>query len=118
MQRLLLIDGDESNRVTLALLLEEEGFEVVVASSLAEAAKTLRTTAGWDAVLLDSFLRDGRGHELVPLIRECDPSAKVVAVSGGSVEEWARVRIDAALRKGMHFPEFVRGLRALLEPRG
>jgi DNA-binding response OmpR family regulator len=119
MQRLLLIDDDESNRVTLALLLEEEGFEVAVAASLAEAATALRAaTAGWDAVLLDSLLGDGRGHELVPLIRERAPSAKIVAVSGGSVEEWARVRIDAALPKGMHFPEFVSGLRALLEARG
>jgi two-component system response regulator RegA len=115
MQRLLLIDDDESNRITLALLLEDEGFEVAVASSVAEGASTLRSsTTDWDAVLLDSILGDGQGCELVPLIRERVPRAKIVAVSGGSVEDWARVRIDAALPKGMRFPEFVSGLRTLL----
>jgi CheY-like chemotaxis protein len=115
MQRLLLIDDDESNRITLALLLEDAGFEVAVAASLAEATTKLRTSStDWDAVLLDSLLGDGQGCELVPLIRERVPSAKIVAVSGGGVEEWARVRIDAALPKGMRFAEFVKGLRALL----
>jgi DNA-binding NtrC family response regulator len=119
MQRLLLIDDDESNRITLALLLEEEGFEVAVASSVAEAANTLRgASSGWDAVLLDSILGDGQGHELVPLIRERVPRAKIVGVSGGNPDEWSRVRIDAALPKGMYFPEFVSELRAVLEVRG
>lgn len=118
MQRLLLIDDDESNRLTLALLLEEEGFEVAVAASLAEATRALRTqSSDWDAVLLDSCLGDGLGRELVPLIRERAPQAKIVAVSGGSAEEWSRVSIDAALPKGMYFPEFVSGLRAVLAAR-
>jgi DNA-binding response OmpR family regulator len=116
MKRLLLIDDDESNRVILSILLEEAGFEVAVAASLNEAATTLRSASvGWDAVLIDAILGDGQGSELVPLIRERVPSAKIVAVSGGTVDEWSRVSIDASLPKGMHFPEFVSGLRAVLD---
>jgi CheY-like chemotaxis protein len=44
MTRLSLVDDDESNRLTLSALLEDEGFQVDVAASFVEASPNTRAT--------------------------------------------------------------------------
>ena len=58
MVRLLLIDDDDANRVTLSALLEEEGFSVDVASSLAEAGERIASGASYALILFDQNLGD------------------------------------------------------------
>lgn len=114
MSRLLLVEDDEGNRVTLAALLEDEGFTVDCATSRAEALSILeQAVTPYDAVLLDYALGDGDGSDLIPVIRRLFPGAKVVAMSA-SVPAELTFGPDASLPKGAYFPDFLAALRALL----
>ncbi|HEV8245490.1 MAG TPA: response regulator [Polyangiaceae bacterium] len=114
MTKVLLVDDDESNRVTMSVLLEEEGFDVKVAASLAEAESMLVAAGSeYDLFLLDHSLGDGFGTALIPEIRKRFPSAKVVAMSGSAGSELMMMKADAAVTKGLHFPEFLERLRAI-----
>ncbi|MEO7034147.1 MAG: response regulator [Polyangiaceae bacterium] len=115
MNRLLLIDDDEGNRVTLSALLEDEGFVTDVVASFAEAKRLLETgDKQYVAVLLDHSLGDGYGTDLIPVIRKLQPNAKVVAMSGSVGADRMRRTADADLPKGLHFLDFLSRLQALL----
>ncbi len=115
MTRLLLIDDDEANRVTLSALLEDEGFVTDVVCSFADATRLLETAdLQYAAVLLDHTLGDGFGTDLIPLIRKALPNAKVVAMSGSVGAHGMRRSSDADLPKGLHFPDFLHRLQAVL----
>ncbi len=115
MNHLLLIDDDESNRLTLSTLLEDDGFKVDVAASVADATRILEgPVASYDAILLDHSLGDGYGTDLIPLIRRVLPNTKVVAMSGSVGADRMRRAADAELPKGLHFPDFLGKLQALL----
>lgn len=119
MTRLLLIDDDEGNRLTLSALLEDEGFEVDVVASFAEATQLLQgEPPAYAGVLLDHSLGDGYGTDLIPLIRRVAPEAKVVAMSGSTGGGGMRRSADAELPKGMHFPDFLARLRTVLGTAG
>ena len=111
MKRILLVDDDESNRLTLSVLLEDEHFDVTVARSRADAERVLDAGARFDAVLLDHSLGDGYGGDLVPLIRARMPAAKIVALSGSS-DLGVLMQADLTLLKGLHFEDFLQRLRA------
>jgi DNA-binding response OmpR family regulator len=112
--RILLVDDDESNRLTLSALLEDEGFLVDLAASFAEAKELLEAAPpAYEALLLDHSLGDGYGSNLVPLIRRVLPNAKIIAMSGSAGGDRIGREADAELPKGMHFPEFLSRLRAI-----
>jgi two-component system, response regulator RegA len=112
--RIFLLEDDESNRLTLSVLLEEDGFEVTVAASFAEATSSLRQPgAAYDLFLLDHSLGDGFGTDLIPAIRERFPAAKIVTLSGSLGGELASDAADLVLTKAMHFPELSERLRAV-----
>jgi DNA-binding response OmpR family regulator len=113
---ILLVDDDQSNRLTLSALLEDEGYLVDVAASFSEATALLQgRLPNYDAVLLDHALGDGYGMDLVPLIRQRLPSSRIISTSGSVGADRTRHEADAELPKGMHFPEFLGRLRAILE---
>ena len=115
MTRLLLVDDDESNRFTLSALLEDEEYVVDLAASFAEAKQRLVSDPPlYDAVLLDHSLGDGFGLDLVPLIRRVLPGAKIIVMSGSAGADRMGHEADAALPKGMHFPDFLSRLRAVV----
>ena len=80
--RILLVDDDESARLTLAVLLEDEGFAVEEAARLAEARERLEAMPSCDLAILDRRLPDGAGTELIDLIRESHPRARIATLSG------------------------------------
>jgi two-component system response regulator RegA len=115
MTRLLLVDDDEGNRLTLSALLEDEGFQVDVVASFVEATQLLEAGApDYAAVLLDHSLGDGYGSDLIPLLRRALPGAKVIAMSGSVGADRMGRSSDAELPKGLHFPDFLSRLQALL----
>jgi two-component system, response regulator RegA len=115
MNHLLLVDDDDNNRFTLSALLEDDGFAVDVAVSFAETKRLLEgPTPAYDAVLLDHSLGDGYGSDLIPLIRRALPHAKIVSMSGSVGSVGTRQAADAELPKGLHFPDFLNRLQALL----
>ncbi len=103
MTKVLLVDDNGSNRVTLGLLLEDEGLQVELAGSLAEGREALcRHGASYDLVLLDLHLGDGLGTKLVPIARDKMPGARVMLISGsvGEHEVPREVGFDGVLQRG------------------
>jgi len=80
----LLLDDSELYRATLRAILEETGYDVVEAGSLAECRALLGTTR-CDLAVVDVELPDGSGIDLIPEIRRALPAAPVVVLSGGEV---------------------------------
>ncbi len=83
MARILLIDDDDVNRLTLGALLEDDGHQVVEAEGVAQACARL-ADGSFDAVLVDQHLPDGPGTSIIPRIRESSPKAHVLIVSGNA----------------------------------
>lgn len=113
--RLLLVEDDPSVRLTLSVLLEEEGFLIEEATSLDQARAWLSSPEAEVAlVLLDHHLGDGEGLALVPAVREHHPGAKIVMYSGTQPPDHVLALLDAFVPKGCAFPELVEQLRLLV----
>lgn len=79
--RLLVVDDDVSNRRTLELALQHEGYEITTASGLEDAIARCEES-GFDLALIDLRLPDGSGTELLTLLRTRDPDLPVIVVTG------------------------------------
>ena len=81
--RVLVVDDESSVRETTARMLRSEGYEVHVASTLAEARRILGDAdIALDAMLADVVLGDERGTDLIEDCRRSRPRVRVVVMSG------------------------------------
>ncbi len=112
--RVLLVDDDESVRITLAALLEDEGFSVELAGSSAEARSRISEGSRYDLVLLDQNLGDGLGIDLVPRLRAEVPMARIVLLSGVEADP-SDPSVDARVAKGEAPEALFRALRGNAE---
>jgi len=78
---LLLVDDDPVFGRVLATALGRRGFQVTLAASVTEARALLPDLHASHAVL-DLRLPDGSGLDLLPLLRERLPQARIVVLSG------------------------------------
>jgi DNA-binding NtrC family response regulator len=92
--RALIIEDDPDFRVSLAALVNREGYETSEAASLAEARAALAANAP-DLALVDLGLPDGSGLELLRQ-EDRNRSVELVVVTGNATVETA----VAALREG------------------
>ncbi|MDT4969140.1 MAG: hypothetical protein QOJ64_3877 [Acidobacteriota bacterium] len=84
--RLLVVDDEESLRITTAAILELEGYEVETAASGREAVERLQD-ADFDLVLTDLHMDGGDGLSLLAEIRRLAPLTISVVLTGfASVE--------------------------------
>ena len=81
MPRILVIDDQKDVRAMLAIVLRVNHFEVVEAESGAAGLKAFAESS-FDAAIVDIFLTDTSGVEVIAAIRERAPGFPVVAVSG------------------------------------
>lgn len=98
MKKILLIDDDEANRLSLSFMLEDEGYAVDVAGSCAEGRVVIDANDGFDVVIVDYHLGDGTGVELLPLVRAKHPRARIALLSGDAIKGAV---VDVVLTKGM-----------------
>ncbi|MBS2029990.1 MAG: response regulator [Deltaproteobacteria bacterium] len=103
MSRILLVDDDDSARLTLGALLELEGHAVVEADSLA-AAVTQLGSEPFAVVIVDWHLGRDDGLQLVPHTR----GAKVLLLTGASEEAPRPPGVAAVVRKGDSFEDLKR----------
>ena len=80
-KRLLLLDDDAPLRTRLGRALEQRGFEVTLAESVAQALGEVRTKPPAFAVL-DMRLEDGSGLKVVEAVRDARPDAKIIMLTG------------------------------------
>lgn len=70
MTKILLVEDDESIRLGLRYYLEQEDYQVLESSTIAEARKTIENDSEIDLILLDLNLPDGNGFDLFRAIKE------------------------------------------------
>jgi two-component system response regulator RegA len=79
--RVLLLDDDDVNLMTMELLLDERGYAVRIAHTLAEAL-ALSASERFDLVVFDVHVGDELSPSIVPRIRAAQPGVGVVFLSG------------------------------------
>jgi PAS domain S-box-containing protein len=81
--RILLVDDHRDTAESLAMLLRQRGFEVVVAYSMASALE--KASSGFDLLISDLGLPDGSGRELAERLAAGGP-IRAIALSGYGAE--------------------------------
>ncbi len=92
MNHVLIVDDEADIRSSLASILAEEGYLTTTAADAAEALALVRD-AVYDVVLLDIWLPDRDGLDLLADIRQLDPALipEVIMISGhGTIEAAVR----------------------------
>jgi two-component system, NtrC family, nitrogen regulation response regulator NtrX len=85
-QRLLLVDDEPGIRQSLSAVLEDEGYRTLAVAGGAECLQALEREP-FELVLLDVWMKDLDGLEVLQRIREAHPEVVVVMISGhGTVE--------------------------------
>ncbi|MEM6701565.1 MAG: ATP-binding protein [Acidobacteriota bacterium] len=84
--RVLLVDDEEPIRHSLSTLLERGGFEVVTASSAAEALERIGAESSFDLYLLDYSMPEKTGLELLEELRAAGDDT-LTAICSGFAEE-------------------------------
>jgi two-component system response regulator RegA len=78
---LLLLDDDEPFLRRLARAMEKRGFNVTAAQSIAEGKGAVANKPAAYAVV-DLRLEDGNGLDVVEMLREKRPDARIVVLTG------------------------------------
>ena len=116
--KILIVDDEPGIRFGVRDFLEAEGLEVEEADSAASAEKGVREFHP-DAVVLDHMLPDGTALELLPRIREIDPTVPVVVLTGHATIDLAvravKEGADQFLAKPVELPALLVMIRRLLE---
>jgi FixJ family two-component response regulator len=91
----LVIDDDESVRQSLAMLLEDWGYEVTAAASADEGLRKARE-GRFAVVIVDHAMPGRTGLDALPDLRTAAPDAAILMLTGFGTPEIAR----EALRRG------------------
>src|SRR5438034_305512 len=80
-KRILIVDDEANIGLSLKMILEGEGFSVLVCKSAAEFRSRIAAYRA-DVCLLDVRLPDGNGIDLLRLLRHNDNHVPVIMISG------------------------------------
>jgi two-component system, response regulator RegA len=108
-KRMLLVEDDEANRITLAALFEDEGFEVDEAGDIDEAMRKIESGGSYGVFLLDLNLGDRCATELIAPIRSRHPAAFVALLTGAELAALPS-GVDCVFRKGEGLEQLLRSL--------
>ena len=106
----LVVDDEDLIRWSLRERLQAEDFEVLEASTVAQALKAASSNS-IDLILLDNMLPDGRGLEALPKLKHLNPQAIVVMLTGQSSIEQA---VEAMRAGAWHYARKPLDLAALV----
>jgi DNA-binding NtrC family response regulator len=81
MSRILVVDDQAEVRAMIAIVLRVHRFEIVEAENPAAALKAIEE-ASFDLAIVDIFLHNSNGFDLIATMREQIPNLPVVAISG------------------------------------
>lgn len=82
MARVLVIDDDSLMRDLIRIYLEQDGFEVIEAGDGQDGVSRYRQRPP-DVVIVDIFMPRKDGIETIMDLRDLDPGAQILAISGG-----------------------------------
>lgn len=90
MAKILLVDDDETDRVGLAAILQQAGHTVLTAVDGEDALETFLSQR-IHVVVTDMVMPGRGGLGLISALREVDPRAEIIAISGKS-----KVQLEAS----------------------
>jgi CheY-like chemotaxis protein len=125
--RILVIDDDDLVRTAVQQMLENKGFDVVVAAQGQHALRIL-DNGNFDAIVVDIFMPDMDGLETIRAFRERSPEIAIVAMSGTKFYEGTasapdfllmatKLGANASLRKPFRSRELVATIESCLASR-
>jgi two-component system response regulator HydG len=121
MPRILVVDDEQPNRITLERILKREGWEVAHAPEGRTALEWLRAH-GADVVVTDLKMPGMSGLELLRAIKALTPDVEVLVMTAyGSVETAVEAMKEGAydfVTKPLRRMELVRTIKKALEKRG
>ena len=97
-KRILCVEDHADTSALLKTILEQDGYEAVGASTVAEALERARNE-GFDLYLIDRWLPDGEGIELCRIIRTFDSNTPIVFLTADA-RETTRAQAMAAGAQG------------------
>jgi DNA-binding NtrC family response regulator len=116
--RILVIDDEESIRVTTSAILEGEGYTVDTAQNGKEAIEKSNTNS-YDAALIDYRLPDMEGTQLLTLLKETTPRMVKIMVTGYPSQQNAvqavNKKADAFLMKPVEVETLINTIQNLLQ---
>jgi len=81
MPRVLVVDDQAEVRAIIAIVLRVQHFEIVEAASASEGLMAFEG-GRFDVAIVDIFLKDESGADVIAAMRERTPGLPVVAISG------------------------------------
>ena len=95
--KILVVDDDDSMRITLEAIIEDEGYDVIGVRDGYEAIKAVQKR-NYDLVFMDIKMPGINGVETYREIKKANPGSVVVMMTGFSVEEL----VKEALQEGAY----------------
>lgn len=121
-RRVLLVDDDEPFLDSLAMNLEDEGFEPICRSDSAAALGWLLAGGQCDAILLDWFMPKVPGLSFLTTIRGAGVATPVIVFTGAGNDALEDTALGSGANdfvdKSRRFSVVVRRLRLVLDGRG
>lgn len=122
---ILLVDDDQSVRETLTDFLTGAGHEVVQVESGRQALESLAARS-FDLIIIDVFMPDIGGIELIRLLSQKDDTPPLITISGGggvlppnwSIKSAKVYGVEYALTKPIEMPVFLSTVERALIGRG
>lgn len=99
-QRILVVDDETSLRTALFRALDQNGYQVITASSKQEAFKMCQVDRPFDLVLIDLKLPDGDGLEMMTELKSVHPQTTFIVLTGFATIE---IAVEATRRGAYHF---------------
>lgn len=121
MARILVIDDDDTVRLSVRLALEDADHKVEEAADGLEGMNLFRNHPA-DLVITDIFMPEKEGLETIDEIKQVAPQTKIIAISGGGrmdpedyLEIAMRVGADYSLLKPFDIQVLVNAVDDLLD---
>ncbi|MEM9114130.1 MAG: response regulator [Myxococcota bacterium] len=81
-RRLVVVDDDERVRRVMQRVLEQAGYQVAAFASGVDALRDIREGAQFDAMVVDIFMPDMGGDEVIRRVRGLSPQLPILVCSG------------------------------------
>jgi two-component system response regulator ResD len=105
-KRILCVDDHEDTRNMMGILLDQYGYEAVIAASLSDALERARS-GGLALCILDHWITEGsNGIELCQQIRAFDSDTPIMFYSGAGYQADIKNGLDAGAQAYLVKPDF------------
>lgn len=115
MSRILVIDDQADVRAMICIVLRVNHFEVVEAASAAAGLREFEASE-FDLAIVDIFLEEANGFDVIRMMRDRLPNLPVIAISGMTALEFVDASSDAGnvvcLQKPFRPAELLRAIAA------